>query len=129
MTRSDLTTKLSLRMKVSKKEADRYLTCILDTITENLQREGRIVVQGFGSFRVNEHKARIAKKPITGEEIFLPLRKKPVFHMGKELRELINGAAPIPKRANYRTRQARLKESRSGYENVHGIPQQMRMSK
>ena len=49
MTRSDLTTKLSLRMKVSKKEADRYLTAILDTIMENLQKEGRVVVQGFGS--------------------------------------------------------------------------------
>jgi nucleoid DNA-binding protein len=52
MTRSDLTTKLSLRMNVSKKEADKYLTAFLDTIMFNLEKEGRVVVQGFGSFRI-----------------------------------------------------------------------------
>ena len=121
MTRSDLTTKLSLRMNVSKKEADRYLTAILDTITNNLEKEGRVVVQGFGSFRVNEHKARVAKKPITGEPIYLPLRKKPVFHAGKELRELINRDtdsmdSPMPA-------SPRLKEKRSSFSSVHGVPQ------
>lgn len=121
MTRSDLTTKLSLRMNVSKKEADRYLTAILDTITKNLEKEGRVVVQGFGSFRVNEHKARTAKKPITGEPIYLPLRKKPVFHAGKELRELVNrGAdstdAPMPATPY-------LKERKSSYRSVHGVSQ------
>lgn len=125
MTRSDLTTKLSLRMKVSKKEADRYLTAILDTIMQNLKKEGRVVVQGFGSFRVNEHKARMAKKPITGEPIFLPVRKKPVFHVGKELREIINGNIPASKRGTSRAKATRIKENRD-YDSVHGVAQQMK---
>jgi nucleoid DNA-binding protein len=118
MTRSDLTTKLSLRMNVSKKEADKYLTAFLDTIMFNLEKEGRVVVQGFGSFRINEHKARVAKKPITGEPLYLPLRKKPVFHPGKELRELINrdlednGLQPN-----------RVKEERQNFNSVHGVSQ------
>ncbi len=125
MTRSDLTTKLSLRMKVSKKEADRYLTAILDTIMENLKKEGRVVVQGFGSFRVNEHKARMAKKPITGEEIYLPVRKKPVFHVGKELREIINGKIPASKRGMSRSKATRIQENRD-YDSVPGVSQQMK---
>ncbi|GJL77616.1 MAG: hypothetical protein NPINA01_06050 [Nitrospinaceae bacterium] len=121
MTRSDLTTKLSLRMNVSKKEADRYLTAILDTIMNNLEKEGRVVVQGFGSFRVNEHKARVAKKPITGEPLYLPLRKKPVFHAGKELRELINQDSDgLNIQAPDSTR---TKEERRPYNSVHGVPQ------
>jgi len=122
MTRSDLTTKLSLRMNVSKKEADRYLTAILDTITDNLEKEGRVVVQGFGSFRVNEHKARVAKKPITGEPLYLPVRKKPVFHAGKELRELIN-------RGSDDMDTKRVKEPRSPYTSVHGVSQASTISK
>jgi hypothetical protein len=39
---------------------------------------------------MNEYKARIAKKPLTGEFIQLPVRHKLSFHAGKELRERVN---------------------------------------
>jgi len=90
MTRAQLVNKLSLRMNVTKKEAELYLTSFLDAIMETLHKDGRVVVQGFGSFRVNKYKARIAKKPLTGELIQLPVRHKPTFHAGKELREKVN---------------------------------------
>ncbi len=124
MTRSDLTTKLSLRMNVSKKEADKYLTAILDTIMYNLEKEGRVVVQGFGSFRINEHKARVAKKPITGEPLYLPLRKKPVFHAGKELRELINKESE-----DLALQPGRVREERQPFNSVHGVSQTIPLSK
>lgn len=90
MTRAQLVNKLSLRMDVSRKEADIYLTAFLDSIMETLHKDGRVVVQGFGSFKVNEYKARMAKKPLTGELIQLPVRHKPSFHAGKDLRERVN---------------------------------------
>ena len=63
MTRVQLVSKLALRLDVTKKEANLYLTVFLDSIMEkNLQNDGRVVVQGFGSFKVNEYKARVAKK-------------------------------------------------------------------
>jgi len=124
MTRSDLTTKLSLRMNVSKKEADKYLTAILDTIMYNLEKEGRVVVQGFGSFRINVHKARVAKKPITGEPLYLPVRKKPVFHAGKELRELINRESE-----NEALQPGRVREERQTFNSVHGVSQTIPLSK
>ncbi len=90
MTRAQLVSKLSLRMDVTKKEADIYLSAFLDSIMETLHKDGRVVVQGFGSFKINEYKARTAKKPLTGELIQLPIRHKPSFHAGKELRERVN---------------------------------------
>lgn len=111
-------------MNVSKKEADKYLTAILDTIMFNLEKEGRVVVQGFGSFRINEHKARVAKKPITGEPLYLPLRKKPVFHAGKELRELINRDSD-----NLDFQSGRVKEERQVFNSVHGVSQTIPQSK
>ena len=67
------------------------MTVFLDSIMEkNLQNDGRVVVQGFGSFKVNEYKAQVAKKPLTGELIHLPVRRKPSFHVGIELRQRVN---------------------------------------
>ena len=77
-------------MKVSKQEADRYVLTILDAIITGVEKDGRLVVQGFGSFKVKEYKAKIGKKPITGEPINIPAKRKPVFHAGKELREMVN---------------------------------------
>ena len=90
MTRVQLVEKVAYRMKVTKKEADTYLTAFLDSIMDTLAKDRRVVVQGFGSFKINEYKARVAKKPLTGEVIHLPVRRKPSFHAGKELRERVN---------------------------------------
>ena len=57
---------------------------------ETLHQGERLVIQGFGSFKVNEYKSRLAKKPLTGEIFQLPVRRKPCFHAGKELRERVN---------------------------------------
>ena len=90
MTRVQLVEKVAYRMKVKKKDADTYLTAFLDSIMDTLAKDRRVVVQGFGSFKINEYKARVAKKPLTGEVIHLPVRRKPSFHAGKELRERVN---------------------------------------
>ena len=90
MIRVQLVDKLAYRMKVTKKDADTYLTAFLDSIMDTLAKDRRVVVQGFGSFKIKEYKARVAKKPLTGEVIHLPVRRKPSFHAGKELRERVN---------------------------------------
>ena len=90
MTRVQLVNKLASRMNITKKDADTYLTAFLDSIMEALVKGERVVVQGFGAFKVSKLKARAAKKPLTGELIQLPVRYKLSFHAGKELRERVN---------------------------------------
>ncbi len=90
MIRADLAQKLAHRMNVSKQEADRYLLAFIDAIVKNLQKDGKVVIQGFGSFRLKDYEARIGKKPVTGEPIPIPARKKPVFRASKELLRLVN---------------------------------------
>ena len=99
MTRVQLVSKLALRLDVTKKEANLYLAAFLDSIMENLHKDGRVVVQGFGSFKVNEYKARVAKKPLTGELIQLPVRHTPSFHAGKDLRQRVNEGMDLVKEA------------------------------
>jgi nucleoid DNA-binding protein len=90
MTRTQLVNKLSNRMNVSKKIGEFYFKSFMDSIIESLNKSGRVIFRGFGSFKVTEYKARIAKKPITGELFQIPIRHKVVFHPGKELRQKIN---------------------------------------
>ncbi len=111
MTRAQLVSKLSLRMDVTKKEADIYLSAFLDSIMETLHKDGRVVVQGFGSFKINEYKARVAKKPLTGELIQLPVRHKPSFHAGKELRERVNAEMVQAQEAEVLIRRIRVPEN------------------
>jgi DNA-binding protein HU-beta len=94
MNRAQLVNKLSQRMNVSKKTGKLYLTAFMDSIMENIYTDGRVSIRGFGSFKVNKYKARIAKKPITGEIIKLPIRRKISFHPGQELRKTINSEKP-----------------------------------
>ncbi len=90
MIRSDLANKLASKMNVSHQEADQYLLAFINGIMTNLEKEKRVVIQGFGSFQLKEYEARIGKKPVTGEEIQIPARKKPVFKASKELNLIIN---------------------------------------
>ena len=46
MTRAQLVSKLSLRMDVTKKEADIYLSAFLISIMDTLHKDGRVVIQG-----------------------------------------------------------------------------------
>ena len=56
MTRVELVDKLAFRMKITKKDADTYLTAFLDSIMDAMVKDGRVVAQGFGSFKVNDMK-------------------------------------------------------------------------
>ena len=110
-----------MRLNVSKKEADRYLTCFLDSIMETLAKDGRVVVQGFGSFTMREYSARVSKKPITGETIYLPIRRKAAFHAGKELREMVNKQTRPVQIVREIPRRSLVETGKRVFNNVHGI--------
>lgn len=90
MIRSDLAEKLALRMNISKLEADRLVLAFCDAIEANLKIDGKVAIQGFGSFVLKEYQPRVGKKPVSGEEIEIPARKKPAFRPSKDLLQLIN---------------------------------------
>ena len=104
MTRVNLVEKIAYRMKVTKKDADTYLSAFLDSIMDTLAKDRRVVVQGFGSFKIKEYKSRLAKKPLTGEVIHLPVRRKPSFHADKELRERVNKEMELMHETEYLNR-------------------------
>ena len=52
-------------------------------------------LRGFGSFRLRQRGARIARNPKrSGVKVMVPPKRVPYFKPGKKLKELINQAAP-----------------------------------
>ena len=59
---------------------------ILEALKSALSRQEKVEIRGFGSFKVKKRKARMARNPRTGEEVFVDEHYVPIFKVSKELR-------------------------------------------
>jgi DNA-binding protein HU-beta len=71
----------------TKKEAQAAVDCVFSTITNALKRGDAVTLVGFGTFKVQERKARKGRNPQTGAQIFIEARKVPRFVAGKALKD------------------------------------------
>ena len=58
----------------------------LATVSQALKDGHSIEIRGFGSFKVKKRKARMARNPRTGEEVYVDEHFVPIFKGSKELR-------------------------------------------
>ena len=90
MNKTELTAAVVAKTGMTKKDADKALTAVLDAISESLQAGEKVQIVGFGSFEVKDRPARVARNPRTGEEITIEASKAPVFKAGKALKDIVN---------------------------------------
>ena len=90
MNKTELTAEIAKKTGFSKKDSEKALVALTETIAESLQKGERVQVVGFGSFEVRERPARVARNPRTGEQIDIAASKAPVFKAGKALKDSIN---------------------------------------
>ena len=86
MNKADLVNEVAKVVK-TKKEAQAAVDCVLATITNALKKGDAVTLVGFGTFKVQERKARKGRNPQTGAEIFIEARKVPRFVAGKPLKD------------------------------------------
>ena len=89
MTKADLVAKIAEKAGVSRANAERSLNAFLDAVEDILRSEGKLTLTGFGTFQVDERKARTGRNPRTGAEIKIPESKVVKFRPGKILKEAI----------------------------------------
>ena len=89
MTKADLVEKVAKATGLTKKDTARTVDELISVISEALADENNIEIRGFGSFKVKERKARIARNPRTGTEVKVPQRLVPIFKPSKELKKLV----------------------------------------
>ena len=89
MNKQELITKIAEKTNLSKKDATAALTALIDTITETLKAEGKLVVPGLGTFEVKQHAARTGHNPRTGETVEIAAKKVPAFKAAKALKDAV----------------------------------------
>ena len=90
MTKADLVNDVSNAAELTKKDAERLVEIVFESIIDSPNRGEKIELRGFGSFRVRERGSRRGRNPKTGAAVNIPAKRVPYFKAGKELKELIN---------------------------------------
>jgi len=91
MTKTELKKALSEELNIPTRTASSIITTILNTMTEALVNGEHIEIRGFGSFSVKQYGSYIGRNPKTGEKTKVKPKKLPVFIVGKDLREAVDG--------------------------------------
>ncbi len=74
---------------LSKKDADMFVNCWMDTIKKAVKKGDDVSLVGFGTFTKAKRKARKGRNPQTGSEIKIPAAWYPKFRPGAEFKELV----------------------------------------
>lgn len=89
MTKVELVSKIADKCGSSKKDAEKALSAVIDSITEALTNGDKVSLIGFGTFEVKERSAKEGINPRSGEKISIAARKVPVFKAGKALKDSV----------------------------------------
>lgn len=90
MTKRELIEELSRKTILPKKEIERFLFLLIQTITESLKNGVPVQLIPYGTFTVQTRRARVIHSPKTGLKIQIPEKRVPVFKPGKMLRSALD---------------------------------------
>lgn len=90
MNKSELVASVAEAAELTKKDAEKAVTAIFNSITNALVEKEKVQIIGFGTFEVRDRASRKGRNPQSGAEIEIPASKNPVFKAGKALKEAVN---------------------------------------
>jgi nucleoid DNA-binding protein len=73
----------------TKKEAQAALDCVFSSITKALKKKDTVTLVGFGTFKVEQRKARTGRNPQTGKDIEIKAKTVAKFTPGKALKNAV----------------------------------------
>jgi len=103
-TKADLVEEVARAAELTKKQAEAIVESVFQGIIASLRAGQKIELRGFGSFKLRQRGARVARNPKkSGVKVHVPPKLVPYFKPGKKLKELINEEAPAPEAASTAT--------------------------
>lgn len=90
MNKTELIAAVAEKAEISKKDAEKAVKAFTDAVAEELAKDGKVQLVGFGNFEVSERPAREGRNPRTGETMTIAASKTPKFKPGKALKDEIN---------------------------------------
>ena len=92
MNKTELIASVATKAELTKKDAEKAVKAVFDTVAEALTAGDKVQVIGFGTFETRERAARTGRNPQTGKEIKIAASKSPAFKAGKGLKDQVNAA-------------------------------------
>ena len=89
MNKTELIAAMADQAELSKKDAEAAVSAVLDAVTDELVKGGKVQLIGFGSFEVRERAAKQGRNPKTGEAMQIPATKVPAFKAGNALKNAV----------------------------------------
>ena len=89
MNKNELVAKVADQSGLSKKDAEKALAAVIDTITAALVAGDKVQIVGFGTFETKQREARTGRNPRSGETIEIPAASLPAFKAGKALKDAV----------------------------------------
>lgn len=90
MNKTELVSAMAEKAQISKKNAEAALNAFTEIVAEELKKNEKIQLVGFGTFEVSERAARKGRDPQTGTEMTIPAKNVPKFKPGKALKDMVN---------------------------------------
>lgn len=89
MNKTELVANVAEKAGISKKDADKAVAAVVDSITDALKKNDKVALVGFGTFEIRERAARNGINPLTKQPIKIAASKNPVFKAGKALKDAV----------------------------------------
>ena len=90
MNKVELIAAVAEKAGLSKKDSDKAVAAVLESIVDALASGDKVQLVGFGTFEVRAREARTVRNPRTKETIQIPASKQPVFKAGKSFKDAVS---------------------------------------
>ena len=90
MNKAELVAMIADKSGITKSQAELALKATFETITEELVKQEKIMIPGFGGFSSKVRPERKGRNPSTGQEMIIPKAIVASFKPALQLKESIN---------------------------------------
>ena len=89
MNKVELVAAVAEKAALSKKDAEKALNAVLDTVVAALADGDKVSLVGFGTNETRKREARQGRNPRTGENITIAASNQPAFKAGRAFKDAV----------------------------------------
>ena len=90
MNKTELIAAIAEKAEISRNDSEKALKAFIDVVTEQLKKDDKAQLVGFGTFELSNRAAREGRNPQTGQTMKIDACKAPKSKAGKALKDAIN---------------------------------------
>ena len=90
-TKAEMINEVAESAGVSKADAESTIGAFFDYVVRETMNDGKVAIQGFGSFSTTQRNARMGRNPQTGAPVEIPASTAMKFTASKTLKDTLNG--------------------------------------